>query len=72
MAVFVFVDLAYREGAVLDAISPAHAVTALWAILMMNIGLMGIIYRVERRYLLIEPDSAVMIIAYFAGLWLLF
>jgi cation:H+ antiporter len=39
---------------------------------MMNIGLMGIIYRAERRFMLIEPDSLLMIIAYVLGLWLLF
>jgi cation:H+ antiporter len=72
MAAFAFADMAYREGALLSAISPTHAATGLWAILMMNIGLMGIIYRVEHRYFLIEPDSAVMIIGYFLGLWLLF
>ena len=39
---------------------------------MMNIGLMGIIYRAEHRFMLIEPDSLLMIIAYILGLWLLF
>jgi len=39
---------------------------------MMNIGLMGIIYRAEKRYLLVEPDSLLMIICYVLGLWLLF
>lgn len=72
MAAFAFADLAYREGALLNAISSAHALTALWSILLMNVGLMGIIYRVEKRYLLIEPDSFVMILGYFFGLWLLF
>ena len=39
---------------------------------MMNIGLMWIVYRVEKRYWLIEPDSLVMILGYLLGLWLLF
>jgi cation:H+ antiporter len=72
MAAFAFADLAYREGPVLSSISSAHALTALWSILLMNVGLMGIIYRVEKRYLLIEPDSFVMIAGYFVGMWLLF
>ncbi len=50
----------------------AHALTALWGIVMMNIGLMGIVYRVEKRYRLIEPDSLVMILGYLLGLLLLF
>lgn len=72
MAAFFFADLAFREGSLLGSISSAHALTALWSILMMNIGLMGIIYRAERRFMLIEPDSLLMIVAYVLGLWLLF
>ena len=30
----------------------AHALIALWSILMMNIGLMGIVYRAEKRFML--------------------
>jgi cation:H+ antiporter len=46
--------------------------TALWSILLMSIALMGIIYRVEKRYMLIEPDSSVIIFGYCLGLCLLF
>jgi len=72
MAAFFFADMAYRGGSLLGSVSPTHALTALWSILMMNIGLMGIIYRAERRFVLIEPDSLLMIVAYVMGLWLLF
>ena len=72
MAAFLFADLAYREGDLLSNLSSVHALTALWSILMMNIGLMGIIYRAEKRFILIEPDSLLMIVSYIVGLWLLF
>ncbi len=72
MAAFFFADLAYRGGGLLSTMSSTHALTALWAIIMMNIGLMGIIYRAERRFRLIEPDSLLMIVVYVLGLWLLF
>jgi cation:H+ antiporter len=72
MAAFLFADLAYREGDLLSNLSSVHALTALWSILMMNIGLMGIIYRAEKRFILIEPDSLLMIVSYIIGLWLLF
>ncbi len=72
MAAFFFADLAYRGGGLLSTVSSTHALTALWAIIMMNIGLMGIIYRAERRFMLIEPDSLLMIVVYVLGLWLLF
>lgn len=72
MAAFFFADLAYRGGGLLSTVSSTHALTALWAIIMMNIGLMGIIYRAERRFRLIEPDSLLMIVVYVLGLWLFF
>jgi cation:H+ antiporter len=72
MAAFFFADVAYRGGGLLSSVSPAHVMTALWSILMMNLGLMGIIYRAEKRFMLIEPDSLLMIVAYVLGLWLLF
>jgi cation:H+ antiporter len=72
MAAFFFADAAYRGGGLLSHVSSAHALTALWSILMMNVGLMGIIYRAEKRFMLIEPDSLLMIVLYLAGLWLLF
>lgn len=72
MAAFFFVDMAYPGGALFGTVTSAHALTALWSILMMNIGLMGIIYRAEKRFMLIEPDSLLMIVSYVLGLWLLF
>ena len=72
MAAFLFADLAYRDGGLLDSVSSAHALTALWSILMMNIGLMGIIYRAEKRFMLLEPDGLSMVVSYVLGLWLLF
>jgi cation:H+ antiporter len=71
MAVLFIVDVAYRPGSLLSAVSPAHAITALWSIILMNIGLMGIIYRAEKRFLLIEPDSLLIIVSYAIGMWLL-
>jgi cation:H+ antiporter len=66
------VDIAYHSGSLFNAVSDAYAMTALWSILLISIGLMGIIYRVEERYMLIEPDSFLIILGYCLGLWLLF
>lgn len=65
-------DVAYRQGPLLTVASPVHAVTALWAVILMNVGLMGILYRAEKRFLLIEPDSLLMILGYGLGIWILF
>jgi len=72
MATLFIVDVAYRQGPLLSVVSTTHVLTALWSILLMNIGLMGIIYRAEKRFLMIEPDSLLMIVCYGLGMWLLF
>jgi cation:H+ antiporter len=72
MAAFFFVDVAFSGGPIFHAVSDTHAMTALWSILLMSVALMGIIYRVEKRYMLIEPDSFAIILGYCLGLWLLF
>jgi len=72
MAAFFFVDIAYQGGPIFNVITDAHAMTAFWGILLMSAALMGIIYRVEKRYMLIEPDSFAIILGYCIGLWLLF
>ncbi len=51
-----------------DQIAELTGLGRLW----IGVVLMGIIYRVERRFRLIEPDSLLMIVVYVLGLWLLF
>ncbi|MDE3243712.1 MAG: sodium:calcium antiporter [Nitrospirota bacterium] len=72
MAVLLLADAAYRQGPLLASIETTHVATALLSILLMSVGLMGIIYRAEKRFLLIEPDSVLMIVGYLSGMWLLF
>jgi cation:H+ antiporter len=72
MAAFFFADLAYGPGPLLNAVSATHIITALFGILLMNVGLMGIIYRAERRFFFIEPDSLLMIAAYGLAIWVVF
>ena len=72
MAALFIVDVAYRQGPLLSVVSSTHVLTALWSILLMNVGLMGIIYRAEKRFLLIEPDGFLMIVGYGLGMWMLF
>jgi cation:H+ antiporter len=72
MAALWIVDVAYRQGPLLSVVSSAHVLTALWSILLMNVGLMGIIYRAEKRFMLIEPEGLLMIVGYGLGMWVLF
>jgi cation:H+ antiporter len=72
MAIFFALDLAYRKGPIFAAVSPVHAVTALFATLLMALGLAGLVYRAERRWSLLEPTSALMVVVYLVALWLLY
>ncbi len=72
MAAFVVVDFAYTPGPILDAVDQAEVVAALVAVFLMATAMMGIIYRAERRYWLLEPDAAAIIIAYGLGLLMVY
>ena len=72
MAALWFADLAYRPAPLLSAITETHAATALISLLLMNVGVMGIIYRAERRFRFIEPDGLTMILGYGLSVWLLY
>ncbi len=72
MAAFFFADAAYRPGSLFGAVAHVHALTAFLSIVLMSIGIMGIIYRAERRFLLLEPDSLLMILGYALAMMLLF
>ncbi len=71
MAVLFLADVAYRDGPLLSAVDSTHAVTAFVSVLLMSVGIMGIIYRAEKRFVLIEPDSLLMIVGYLMGMGLL-
>lgn len=74
MLTLVFADIAYTPGAILNAVDvrDAHVVAATAALLMTALVMMGIAYRAERRYALVEPDAALVLVAYFAGLGLVY
>ncbi|UVT15382.1 MAG: hypothetical protein H8K04_16440 [Nitrospira sp.] len=72
MAILLLADVAYQKGPLLAAVESTHAVTAFVSILLMSVGVMGMIYRAEKRFMLIEPDSLLMIVGYVLGMWLIF
>jgi cation:H+ antiporter len=72
MGILFIADMAYSKGPLLTAVDTTHVVTAFVSILLMSVGIMGIIYRAEKRFFLIEPDSALMIAGYLLGMGLIF
>jgi cation:H+ antiporter len=71
MVIFAALDLAHGPGPIFAAIDPLHAATGLFGVLLMSLGLAAIVYRAERRFALLEPDSALMIFAYVLAMWFL-
>jgi cation:H+ antiporter len=67
-----FVGLAYRPGPVYGALSDASALAAFAAVLLTATGMMGVLFRSERRIFLIEPDAAAIIVVYLGAMWLLY
>jgi cation:H+ antiporter len=71
MAIFLAMDLADPKP-IFAALDPSHAIGASSALLLMALGVAAIVYRAERRFALLEPDSVLMIAFYAAGAWILY
>ncbi len=68
MAILVLIDVAYRRGPVLHAVSPAQSVAAVSAIVLMAVALSAIVHGQETRMRRLEPDAIVLLLAYAATL----
>lgn len=71
MAIFLPLDLA-QPGSLFATVDPGHAVSGLFAVLLMSLGLAAIVYRAKRRFAMVEPDSVLMVVAYGCALWMLY
>jgi cation:H+ antiporter len=72
MVMVVPLDVAYGAGPFLGAIARVHAVTALVAIILMAMGLAAVVYRAQGKTRLVEPAGLLMLLAYVAGLTLVY
>jgi hypothetical protein len=71
MVLFVPLDLVH-DGPLFAAVSSGHAVTAVAAILATLIVVLGQLYHVERRRLLIEPDAWLVLLVVFGALGIIY
>ena len=71
MSLFLVLDLAHG-GPLLSVVAPAHGVSALVAIVLMATGLSALVYRAKRRFALLEPSAAAMLLIYLAGVVMVF
>ena len=72
MAIFAVLDAVHPGGPLFAAVSRAHAVTGLFGVVLTSLGLAALVYRAERRFAMIEPDSLAIVVGYIAGMCLLF
>jgi cation:H+ antiporter len=54
------VDVFYRSGSLLSDVSQTHAVTAAAVIIVTGVTTVGLLYRAEKKYWLVEPDAALV------------
>jgi cation:H+ antiporter len=71
MAILLPLDLA-QPGSLFAQVDPGHALSGLFGVILMSLGLAAIVYRARRRFAMLEPDSLLMIVTYVCALWLLY
>lgn len=72
MVLLIPLDVTYRQGSLLAAVSPNHALTCLATIVVTCVAVAGQLYQVERRVKLIEPDAIVVILLICGAVGLLY
>jgi cation:H+ antiporter len=72
MAILLALDLASPGSSIFATVSPLHAISGLFAVALMALGLAAIVYRAERRFRMIEPDSIVMVMVYVGAVAVLY
>ncbi|MBX7165732.1 MAG: hypothetical protein K1X74_05230 [Pirellulales bacterium] len=70
MIIFLPVDACY-SGSLFAAASPTHALSAGCVIIVTSVYTLGMLYRAERRYWLLEPDALLVILLIFSALGLI-
>ncbi len=65
-------DVFYTQGRFLGVIDPSFVLVGMLGLIMTGMALIGNVARIERRFLLVEVDALLLILTYFAGMWLLF
>lgn len=72
MALLPVLDAVLPGESLFAVVDPSHALSACLAVILTGLGLAAVVYRAERRFAMLEPDSWLMVLAYVAGLWLLY
>lgn len=71
MAIFAILDAA-QPGSLFAGLDPAHALSGSFGVVLTALGLAAIVYRAEKRYAMLEPDSILMLATWVTGLLILY
>jgi cation:H+ antiporter len=71
MAVFLVLDVA-QPGPFFATLDPDHAISALFAVVLMGLSLAALVYRAKRRFAMLEPSSLVVLAGYVLAVSLLY
>ena len=65
-------DVFFLEGHILAAVNTSHIISALSAIAMISVAIIGLVYRTQQRKLLLSWDSIGIMLIFFLNLMLLY
>ncbi|RJR19713.1 MAG: sodium:calcium antiporter [Nitrospiraceae bacterium] len=65
-------DIFYTDGAILSSVNPNHIVSAICAVIMTSIAIVGLTYRTERKRLFLAWDSIAIVFTYMINLMSLY
>jgi len=71
MTILFGADLFYDKP-LLSSIAPAHAITAACVIIITGVATVGLLYRAEKRYWLVEPDALLVLLLVIGALGLVY
>jgi len=71
MVILLPVDSFY-DGSLLAAAAPTHAVTAACVILVTSVAVAGLLYRPEKKFWIVEPDAALVMLLVLVSLGLVY
>lgn len=71
MVLFLPLDMV-QPGSLFAVVDSNHALSGLFAVVLMSLGLSAIVYRAKRQYALLEPSSVLMVAAYVGAIWILY
>jgi cation:H+ antiporter len=72
VSILLWVDLAHPGASIFVDASPTHVLSLVAGIVLMALGLAAIVYRAKKRFAMLEPDSALIVVTYALAIWILY